>query len=172
LSDSGIVVLGRIVALYGIQGWVKIKPFGDDPQEWQKMPLWQLGETERGPWQEIRLSGFRMRKGELFAAFADIRDRNDAEELLKGRWVGAMRNALPALAENEFYWDDLIGMAVVNTALASLGKVATLIETGANDVLCVIDETGTERLLPFVSAVVQSVNLETRRITVDWEADW
>lgn len=172
MPGSETIVLGRIVALHGIQGWVRIKPFGDDPQAWQNMPLWQLGETEHGPWREVRLSGFRMRGDEVFAAFADIQDRTAAEEHLKGRWIGASRQNLPAPAENEFYWDDLIGMTVVNTAAVSLGKVATLIETGANDVLCVVDETGTERLLPFVDAVVQRVDLEARRIMVDWEADW
>ena len=55
---------------------------------------------------------------------------------------------------------DLIGLEVVNSLDEKLGKVAGLIETGANDVLRVLGEDGTERLLPFVSAVVLKVEME------------
>lgn len=172
MPDSSILVLGRVAAPYGVKGWVRIKPFGDDPQAWREMPLWHLGETEQGPWRELRISGFRATPNRLIAAFDGIQDRDAALEHLQGRWIGAPREAFPALAENEYYWDDLVGMAVVDTAETPLGKVEKLIETGANDVLCVVDEAGTERLLPFVDAVVLRVDAKARQITVDWGADW
>ena len=53
----------------------------------------------------------------------------------------------------------------------SLGKVTSLIETGANDVL-VVTEGKQERLLPFVGHVVKDVDVAAGRINVDWEADW
>lgn len=67
------------------------------------------------------------------------------------------REILPPPADEEFYWADLVGLNVVNEAGLALGKIASLIETGANQVLVVKDGT-TERLLPFVSAVVKQVD--------------
>jgi hypothetical protein len=83
-----------------------------------------------------------------------------AAEAMKGLLVGAPRDALPTTDEDEFYWADLVGLEVINAAGERLGKVAGLIETGANDVLRVVGDDGTERLLPFVSAVVLAVEKE------------
>jgi 16S rRNA processing protein RimM len=91
----------------------------------------------------------------------------------EGFLVGAPRAALPKTEEDEFYWVDLVGLEVVNTAGERLGKVAGLIETGANAVLRVVgDDDGAERLLPFVSAVVLAVDREAGRIRVEWGGDW
>lgn len=103
--------------------------------------------------------------------FDGVIDRT-AAEALKGVLVGAPRNALPATSEDEFYWDDLLGLEVVNSAGERLGKVGGLIETGANDVLRVCGEDGEERLLPFVSSVVLAVEKEAGLIRVEWGSDW
>ncbi len=171
LPGSEIVILGRIVGPYGIKGWVRVHPFGDDPLSWGEMPVWWLAPSEQGGWQEKKLKSFKVHGDGLLAAFEEVVDRNDAEAL-KGWWIGAPREALPATDENEFYWSDLIGMAVSNTAGESLGTVKGLIETGANDVLQVVDAEGRERLLPFVAAVVLQVDREARQIRVEWGLDW
>lgn len=163
--------MGRIVGPYGVKGWVRVHPFGDDPLSWQKMPVWWLAPTESGAWQEQRLETFKVHGDGLVAAFDGIADRA-ASEALKGWWIGAPRSALPATAEDEFYWADLIGMVVVNTAGETLGVVRDLIETGANDVLQVSDAEGNERLLPFVDAVVRNVDTQARQIQVEWGLDW
>ena len=86
--------------------------------------------------------------------------------------VGVPREELPPTAKDEYYWTDLIGLAVVNGKDQSLGNVLGLIETPGNAVLRVGDGEGSERLLPFVDAVVVAVDLSARRIRVDWETDW
>jgi 16S rRNA processing protein RimM len=78
-------------------------------------------------------------------------------------------------AEGEYYWGDLVGLAVENEAGEALGAVAGLISTGAHDVLQVRDgegEEAAERLIPFVAAYVLDVDLATRRIRVAWQKDW
>ena len=107
-------------------------------------------------------------------AFAGVADRT-AAEAMKGMLVGAPRAALPAVPEDEFYWADLVGLKVVNQAGESLGRVDGLIETGANDVLRVVDTDAAEsveRLLPFVAAVVGKVDVAAGVVHVDWERDW
>ncbi len=170
MSGSDIVVLGRLADPYGIRGWIRLHPFGDDPLAWARMPVWWIGR-EGGPWREVGLKGLKLHGDGVVALLDGVPDRN-AAEALKGVLVGAPREALPATGEDEFYWADLIGLVVVNAAGERLGKVAGLIETGANDVLQVRAEDGTERLLPFVESVVRAVEKEAGIIRVEWGSDW
>jgi 16S rRNA processing protein RimM len=171
MPGSGIVVLGRITEPYGVKGWVKIRAFGDDPLAWREMSHWHLAPSETGEWQRFTLTEFQTQGKGFIARFAQTEDRA-AAEAIQGWWIGALREALPPLAENEFYWDDLIGLAVENETGEILGQVESLIETGANDVLRVVGHEKTERLIPFVDAVVMAVDLPARRLRVRWEADW
>lgn len=134
------------------------------------MPVWWIAR-EGEPWREVKLKGLKVHGDGVVVLLDGIADRTDAETM-KGVLVGAPRDALPATDEDEFYWGDLIGLEVVNTADEKLGKVAGLIETGANDVLRVVGEEGSERLLPFVSAVVLSVDVKAGLIRVEWGSDW
>ena len=172
-SASDIVVLGKIVGPHGLQGAVRVHPFADDPQIWSKLPIWWVGREEDDPasWQQARLVHCRLQADHLVAELDCFADRN-AAEAAHGLFVGVPRTALPATAVNEYYWADLIGLDVCNTHGQALGQVLGLIETPANDVLRVGDVAGKERLLPFVAAVVLEVDLATRCVRVDWEADW
>lgn len=170
LSGSEIVVLGRLADPYGIRGWLRLHPFGDDPLAWADMPVWWIGR-EGGPWREVGLKGLKAHGDGIVVLLDEVPDRT-AAEALKGTLVGAPRDMLPPPADDEFYWGDLLGLVVVNEADETLGTVAGLIETGANDVLRVVAGDGTERLLPFVEAVVLTVEKEAGRIRVAWGSDW
>jgi 16S rRNA processing protein RimM len=134
------------------------------------MPVWWVGR-DGGPWREIGLTGLKPHGDGLVVRFDGIEDRG-AAEAMKGFFVGAPREALPETKEDEYYWADLIGLEVVNAAGEQLGKVAGLIETGASDVLRVVADDGSERLLPFVAAVVLAVEKEAGLIRVEWGSDW
>jgi 16S rRNA processing protein RimM len=170
LSASDIVVLGRLADPYGIRGWLRLHPYGDDPLAWGEMPVWWVGR-EGGPWREVGLKGLKAHGDGVVVLLDGVPDRT-AAEAHKGLLVGAPRELLPVPDEDEFYWADLVGLAVVNGAGEALGKVAGLIETGANDVLRVVGDDGNERLLPFVDAVVLEVDREGGVIRVEWGADW
>ena len=134
------------------------------------MPVWWIAR-EGEPWQARQLKGLRNHGDGVVVSLEGIADRT-AAEAMKGVLVGAPREALPATDDDEFYWGDLVGLQVVNTVDEPLGKVVGLIETGANDVLRVQDSEGVERLLPFVSAVVLSVDKAGGLIRVEWGSDW
>lgn len=164
-----MIVLGRITAPFGVHGWVKIHPFGDDPAEWQKVRRWWLGNEP--DWRSCEIEQFELRGRSVMVRFAGVEDRSSAEEL-RGLYVAARREDLPDSAENEYYWADLLGLEVFNLAGDRLGKVTELMSTGAHDVLCLCDEVGQQRLLPFVAPVVKDVDLGAKRIRVEWERDW
>jgi 16S rRNA processing protein RimM len=171
-----MIVLGRIGEPYGIKGWIRIQPFGDDPLAWRKMSWWHLAANEQAPWQAFRLTDYKAHGKYLIAQFAEIGSRAAAEKLA-GHLIGAPREDLPPTAENEFYWADLIGMQVETFSSQPLGKVTGLLETGAHTVLRVQAHTddndeARERLLPFVATVVAEVDQQTRKIQVDWDPAW
>jgi 16S rRNA processing protein RimM len=168
-----MIVMGRIVAPFGIKGWVRIAPFGEDPASWVEMPNLWISRDDNAPaeaWQTVEITECQVHGPNLIAALREVPDRN-AAEALKGWYVGAPREAMPAPGEEEYYWADLIGLAVINKDGEALGEVAGLMSTGAHDVLRVV-EGDTERLIPFVAAYALDVDTQARRITVDWQKDW
>lgn len=166
-----MVVLGRIVAPYGVQGWVKVHPFGDDPASWRSVRKWWLGPTAEGEdWSPRTLKSLRAHGKGLVAKFDGVDDRS-AAEALEGFYIAIPREALPQPAADEYYWGDLIGLAVENTEGAALGTVESLVETGANAVL-VVKDGDKEHLLPFIAQVVKNVDTAERRIRVEWGTDW
>ena len=165
-----MVVLGRLIGPYGVSGWMKLHPFGDDPQSWAKMPVWWVAQ-EGEPWREMPLKAMRAHSNGLVVLLDGVSDRSGAEAL-KGTYIAAPREQLPVTASDEYYWGDLVGLKVINAQEEILGEVAGLIETGANDVLRVLDEDGIERLLPFVGTVVRKVDKRGGVIRVEWGSDW
>ncbi|MBK8120185.1 MAG: ribosome maturation factor RimM [Sulfuritalea sp.] len=168
-----MIVLGRIVAPFGVHGWLRVHPFGDDPEAWLKMPRWWLAADVDAPaesWQAHGLETLKLHGDAVVAKLAGIDDR-DASEALGNCYIGAPREGLPRPAPDEYYWADLIGLAVVNIQGQSLGRVKSLIETGANEVLVAVDGEH-ERLLPFVEHVIKAVDIGGGTIRVDWDGDW
>jgi len=158
-----------------VGGWVRIHPFADDPLSWSKIPAWSLGREGGADWRETKVKDCRMQGSDLVCLFDGVPDRNAAERL-KGLLIAVEREALPATGVGEYYWADLIGLPVVNTASETLGQVKNLLETGAHNVLCVLSDDGVERLLPFVAHVVLAVEKakdgEAGCVRVDWGSDW
>jgi 16S rRNA processing protein RimM len=168
-----MIVLGRIVAPFGVQGWLRVHPFGDDPEAWRKMPQWWLSADVDAPAASWKVHGLEAVKlhGDGVVAKLDGIDDRDSSEALGRCYFGAPRDALPPPAQDEYYWADLIGLAVVNMQDQPLGRVKSLIETGANQVLVVVDGER-ERLLPFVEHVVRKVDVPGGIIRADWDCDW
>ena len=158
LGSESILKAGRILGAFGIKGWVKV--FSDtDPREnlldYTPWYLWRNGQ-----WQAVEVAEMQVHSKGIVLRLRGVATAN-----------------LPALSEGEFYWRDLIGLQVVNVEGVLLGVVDHLLETGANDVMVVkpcdssVDET--QRLVPWVRGqVVQRVDLDAKRITVDWGVDY
>jgi 16S rRNA processing protein RimM len=159
--------MGRIAGPFGVLGWVKVQPFTEEIDGLLKFPVWSLGRGEQ--WREVKVLDSEAHHTTLVAKLEGCNDR-DAAAALKGLEIAVPREALPDAPENEYYWSDLIGLEVVNVQGEVLGKVAELLETGANDVLVVEGER--ERLLPFTAQVILKVDLAAGRISVDWGADY
>lgn len=165
------VLLGRIVGVYGVRGEVKIESFTEPRLRIFDYQPWLL-ERDGGEVEEVRdVRGRAQGKG-VIAALLGVSDRDRAATLI-GSNIYVARATLPPAAEGEVYQSDLEGLEVVNLAGVSLGRVSHLFETSANPVLVARREDGREHLIPYVPEVyVQSVDLEAKRIVVDWEEDF
>jgi 16S rRNA processing protein RimM len=167
-----LVVMGRVVAPYGVNGWIKVQPFTQESRGLLDYSSWQVGRE--GAWQPRSVETAKVHGAAVVAKLAGISDRDQAA-LLQGMRIAISRNEFPAPASGEFYWADLMGLRVVNETGVELGTVSRVFETGANDVLVVEDKVSgvvSERLLPFIETVIRKVDFPGGKITVDWEADY
>lgn len=161
--------MGRILAPYGLKGWVRIEPYSKVADSLSAYPCWWVGRA--GDWRELKVAQSTLQHGaSLVARFEGCTER-DAALALKGSEVALRREALPRNAKDEFYWADLLGLKVVNVKDEELGMVAELFDNGAHPVMRVV-AGAIERLLPFVEPVVRQVELAEGRIRVEWELDW
>jgi len=164
-----MVIMGRIAAAHGIRGWVKIQPYTEYLDSLMDYRSWWIGR-EGGPWREVEVRQCEAHNKTLAAELPDCPDRSAAEKL-KGLLIAVPRNNLPQQNNDEYYWSDLIGLAVVNEAGVSLGTVGSLLETGANQVLSVRGDNG-EILIPFVASAIKQVDMKNKTILVDWAPDY
>jgi 16S rRNA processing protein RimM len=159
--------MGRIVGAFGVHGWLKVKPFTQEPGSLGDFPQWLVRANDG--WREMALEDFEVHSKGPVARLAGCVDREGAERL-RGSDVAVPRESLGAADEGTLYWVDLVGLEVVDAEGQSLGKVDGLFETGETSVLVVKGER--ERLIPFVDAYVRQVDREAGRITVEWKADY
>ncbi len=187
LPDDSIEV-GRILDAWGVKGWLKILPHSSDPEALFSAKSWflQAPDAKFRPGFNaftgtvtIAVDEAKTHSDSVVAKIDGLDDRNDAEAL-RGCRIFLPRSAFPKASKDEYYWVDLIGLNVVNREGIALGCVRDLMATGPNSVLCVeyqaMQEDGSnkdeERMIPFVSAYVDSVDLAGKLITVDWQPDY
>ncbi|MFY7981921.1 MAG: ribosome maturation factor RimM [Limnohabitans sp.] len=189
------IEIGRITDAWGIKGWFKVLPHSASPealfsaQSWFLLPPDRPMKPQRGTatalaslqgWTQpllLNILEVKDHSDTVVARAQGIDDRNASESLRGGR-IFVSRASFPAAAEGEYYWVDLIGLQVLNREGVDLGQVRDLMSTGPQTVLVIEAAPETEgakpveRMIPFVAAFVDGVDLPGKRITVDWQPDY
>ncbi len=150
-----------------------MRPYSADADALLQAKTWWL---DKPGMHDAEMLNARMQGDDVVAQLMGIVDRN-AAEALRGATVQIRRSHFPPLADGEFYWVDLIGLAVENLEGEALGTVADLMDNGAHPILRVSvpaadADKQKELLIPFVEKFVWTVDLQERRITVDWGLDY
>ncbi len=183
MAVNNMVVMGRIVAPYGVYGWLKVLPDTEAIDGLFDYDTWWLGKGD--DWREMVVETAKLHNDVIVVKLQGIDDR-DAAFACKGKQIAVPREQLPEPDENEYYWSDLIGLRVKNSQGVDFGLIAEVFETGANDVLVVKPDVvepnvanadadkqkPQERLLPFVATVVLEVDLKAKTMLVDWDEDF
>ena len=173
--DAGqrMITVGRLHGAFGVRGELKLESFTAPENAILRYQPWTLRDAQG---RERLVEGARGRGGAkgLVATLPGIEGR-DAAEAMRGTEVLVPRSALPPPGPGEYYWVDLIGLDVINREGVALGQVRDLMTTGPQTVRVLAYENDgkpQERMIPFVAAFVDKVELPERRITVDWQPDY
>lgn len=170
-----LVLVGHVTGAYGIHGWVRIRPYSADADALLHAKTWWL---DKPGLHDVDMMQAKIHGEDVVARLMGVADRN-AAEALKGATVQIRRSDFPPLADDEFYWVDLIGLAVENLQGESLGTVIDLMDNGAHPILRVAasavpdsEKKPQEWLIPFVDQFVKTVDQAAKKITVDWGLDY
>ncbi|OHV10878.1 ribosome maturation factor RimM [Kushneria phosphatilytica] len=167
-GNDEFVVLGKLNSPHGVRGWIRVYSWTTPIDGIFDYPRWtvEVGDSRRCL---NVVEGQRHGKG-LIARLEGVDSRSDAEELTNAR-ILLPTEALPTLESGEYYWYQLEGLTVSTIDGQSLGTVAWLFETGANDVLVIKGDR--ERLIPFLpDEVIQDIDLDAGTMTVNWDPDF
>lgn len=160
-----LIELGYIAGAHGVKGWVRVHSWTEPREAILDYRPWLLGDECRAV---TALEGGRHGKT-VIAALPGVEDRDQALALVRQK-IAVRRSQLPPPPPGVYYWADLQGLEVVTTEGLALGRVARMLETGANDVMVL--EDGQERLVPFVvGQTVTRVDLDAGLIEVDWNPE-
>ncbi|MFY0647757.1 ribosome maturation factor RimM [Sulfitobacter geojensis] len=160
---TDLIPVGAIAGAYGVRGELRIKSYCAVPEDIENYsPLWTEGRTK-----QISLAILRPIKNGFSARIPDVASKEEADAM-RGTVLYAERGQLPSLPDDEFYYADLIGVEVYDTGGALLGRVKTVNNHGADDLLELQLAGKTDTVfLPFTKAAVPTVDLAAGRIVAD-----
>ena len=149
-----LILVGRVAGAFGVKGEIRITAYTDDP-----LALARYRDLKRADGSAaLTLAGGRAQKGALITRAREVATREDAEAL-RGLELYAPRDAFPPTEEDEYYLADLIGLDAVTPDGAPLGRIRSVQNFGAGDLLEIAPETGPSWWLPFTREAVPEVKL-------------
>jgi 16S rRNA processing protein RimM len=156
-----LVAVGKIGPARGVRGEVFVEPWTDAPEE-----RFAAGAVVRTTTSVLTVDSSTLNGGKLVVRFAGVDDRG-AAEALRGTELFVPASERPALEDpDDFYDTDLVGLAACLADGTELGPVTDVLHAGGADYLVVVVD-GKERLVPFVAAIVPSVDLTGGTVTID-----
>lgn len=164
------VELGKLVGVWGVKGWAKLHSYTRNRADISQYKTWYLQKPRsKDDPTPIKVLNCREQGQGMVVQFDGVNDR-DVAMAMSGQTIFVKQSDLPDLPAGEFYWQQLIGLSVSNEA-GPIGKVLSILETGANDVLvCKSVEKGkADVLIPYVDEVVLSVDIEAGSMMVEWD---
>jgi 16S rRNA processing protein RimM len=173
-SASGLIKVAELKKPYGIHGWLWLFSYTEDREAIFAMQPWVIN-TAMGQ-KTLTVKNWRPQGKGYVVQLNEVPDRNMAETMF-GVSIWAEKTNLSELAEDEYYWSDLIGLTVVSQPDdVILGRVKELFETGAHAIMVVQPTAdsvdGEERLIPWHKQTVVDVNLTANTMLVDWGRDY
>ena len=158
MAQKTLFTIGEVIGVHGLGGNLKIRSFAESPDAYaQGRYVWIKRDNGKGEWFEIRNASVH-KKG-LLLALKGVEDRTEAERLVGGD-IRIQREYFEEPEEGTYFWEDLIGLTVMDENRGDVGRVEHLLQTGAHDVLVVKNaETGMETLVPAVFPIVVSVDV-------------
>ncbi|MBF0528425.1 MAG: 16S rRNA processing protein RimM [Deltaproteobacteria bacterium] len=164
MLDADLIILGHIGRPHGISGELRIRSYTESVASFERLQKLLI----RRPNQSIEtydLISARPHGQMVLLKLKGVTLREQAESLI-GSEILVHRSWLPATAQNEYYWTDLIGLQVEDISGRTIGKVKNILPVGPDELLVVAMDSR-EFLIPFREEMVREVNLIAGRLLVD-----
>lgn len=155
--------LGQIVNTFGVKGMVKVKPFTDNVEQFEK--LGSILVERNKSITEMQIEEVKYHKDMVLMKLKGVDDMNDAERL-KGCTIKIHRSNARKLEEGEYFIADIIDSDVYTDDNQYLGKVDDIYNAGSSDIYVVKDESGKQILLPAIKDVLLDIDIEKQKVTV------
>ena len=155
--------IGQIVNTFGIKGMVKIKPFTDDINRFDRLK--KIYISNKNGKKEYQIQEIKYHKNMVLMKLEGV-DTPEQADLLRQSYLLVDRADEEPLEEGVYYIVDLLGLEVYTDDNKLLGKVDDIFNTGSNDIYVVKDEMGKQILLPGIPDVLKNVDLEKGKIIV------
>ena len=174
-----LIQVGHLLDAWGVKGWFKVQAYSNQADAIFKAKQWYLrGSGPKVSQRVLKIVAVKEHGEGVVAQAEGVSDRSGAEAL-RGHELFISRADFPRVGEGEYYWIDLIGLEVLNREAEALGRVIGLIDTGPHAVLRILPpgvvepaKPDQEKLIPFVAAFIDDVDLSARLIKVDWGLDY
>ncbi len=157
---------GKIVAAHGIRGYVKVNCDPETGEIFSAGTPVLLKRPGCSDYTSAIVKDVRYHGQVLFFLLENVLDRTSAESL-RGSEILVEKSRLPQLDADTYYWSDIIGMTVVSTDGQCLGTVASIFETGGNDVYVVHTPESKEILLPAIASVILDIDVPRKVMRVN-----
>lgn len=177
-----LIEVAQVLGAWGVRGWIKLTPLSDDAAALLRAQTWWLQRAGLPGSPRAHTVRLTRRQGAAIVALLEGLGDRDQAEALRGQRVLVRRADFPPAEDGSFYWVDLIGCTVYDPQGNALGTVVGLIDNAAHatlriqppsdDAAGVDGNAPSERLIPFVDAVVPTVDLAARRIVTTWDASY
>jgi 16S rRNA processing protein RimM len=166
LTDAtpAYLVVGRIGRAHGVRGELRLEILTDFPDRFAVGERFFIGPQDATSPDPVVLESVRQHRGRLLVRFDIADDRTEAQPLVGQCLLVPSGEARP-LGPDRFYHHDLIGLEVVTDSGESIGRVASILETGSADVLRV-HQGERQHLVPMIGDIIREIDLTGRRLVI------
>ncbi len=158
-----LMEIGQIVNTYGIKGFVKVMPFTDNINRFEDLESIYL-QTKKGL-ETFEIEEVKYSKNMVLLKLKGIDDINIAENY-RNCYLKIDRKDAVELPEDTYFIVDLLDMEVETEEGEILGKIIDVYPTGSNDIYVVKNEEGKQILLPAISQVIKTVDIQNKKMIV------
>lgn len=164
---SSHIAIAKVGAVHGLKGWLKLRALTEDPNAVFRYQPWLIQHGDH--YQTLVCDAHRVHPQGFLVHFEGL-DSPEHAAYLTNQWVYGIASQLPKLSAGEYYWQQLIGLQVKNLEGVELGRVASLMETGANDVMLIEGEKS--HCVPYLPhQVIKEIDVAAATMLVDWPAE-